>query len=151
MNNERNPQIESIYVGSQASGVSLSVPGLYFRKRSRIKNVWIVDQAGVNATGNTTDYFAFTLQDNSATPIAYAAFTTSGTSLAALTQSAAFTLKNGGGQAFDATPGLDSDSATQLEVDVPAGTMLNLNIVGTTSAQHKVLTNMSALIEWYPL
>src|ERR1700679_350336 len=109
MNNERNPNVNAIYLGSQASAASLAMPGVFFRKRSRIKNVYLVDQAGLSATGDTTDYFILTLQDNSATPIAYAVVSTSGIAVAALTQIPGV-LQNGGGQAFDATPGLDSDS-----------------------------------------
>lgn len=150
MNNERNPQIESVYVGSQASGASLTLPGIFFRKRSRIKNVYLASGAAINATGNTTDYFTLTLQDNSATPIAYATVTTSGTSVAALTQLKGV-LNAGGGQAFDASPGLDSDQATEPETDIPAGTMLNVKVVGTASAQNKVLTNAVFLVEFYPL
>lgn len=150
MNNERNPAIQAIYLGSQASGASAVVPGLYFRKRSRIKNVYLVDQIGLNNTDYTTDYFTLTLQDNSATPVAYATVSTSGKVVAAVTQFPGV-LDDGGGDAFDAPPGLDTDSATQPEVDVPAGTMLNVNVVGTAASTHKVLTNAVLLIESYPL
>jgi hypothetical protein len=166
MNNERLPSINSVYIGTQASGASIVLPGIFFRKRSRIKNVYLVDQAGLSATGDTTDYFTLTLQDNSATPVAYAVVTTSGSAVVVNTQfpTAGGTLKVGGGLAFDTQPagadnsgptattgGLDADQVGGSEVDVPAGTMLNLNVVGTASAQHKVLTNAIFLVESYPL
>jgi len=42
----------------------------------------------------------------------------------------------------------DMDSASQLEKDVPAGTMLNLSVQTIGAA---VLTLAAVMIEWYPL
>lgn len=149
LNNERNPNLVQVYLGNQGSAAAVVVPGIFFRKRSRLKNVYVVDQLGNSSS--TTDYFTFSLQDNSPTPIAYASFTSSGLALAAVTQSPPFALLAGGGQAFDAAPGLDADSATQPETDIPASTMLNLKITGVHSAGNKVLTNAVMVLEYYPL
>ncbi len=112
INNERNPHVASIYLGSQASGASVVVPGLYFRKRSRIKQVNIVDQAGVTLL--STDYFAFTLQDNGSTPVAYASGNTSATTLVANTPSA-LTLQAGGGSGLAGIGGRREGGAAQHE------------------------------------
>jgi hypothetical protein len=160
-NNERNPQVAPIYVGSQASGAAATVPGIYFRKRSRIKNVYLVDQLGF--TGTTADYFTLTLQDNATTPVSYASGAVKA-ALAALTQTS-LALASGGGTAFDAAPasgqtdysntlssgGEDEDQVGGFETDVPAGTMLNVKIAGTASAAHLVLTNAIVLVEFYNL
>jgi len=145
-NNERSPSIATIPVGSQVSSASLTLPGIYFRKRSRIKNVWLVDETGFAAS--TSNYFSFILEDNEATPVVYAMGSTKTVALPGLSP-LALALQAGGGDAFDSGSGLDSDQATGVEVDVPAGTMLNLNVVGAGTG--KALTNAVCLVEWYSL
>lgn len=132
--NERNPNIAAIPIGTAASASTVTVPGLYFRKHSRIKNAYLVDQAGVAASG--TNYSTVTLQDNSSAPVAYAAVATSATAAVANTQLPMVLVGN------------DSDSANNPEKDVPAGTMLNVKVVNTLAA---ALTRAVVIVEWYPL
>lgn len=129
-NNERNPHLSVIPIGTQAADVVL--PGLYFRKRSRIKNVWLVDQAGIASDG--TNKILFTLQDGSA--VAYASQTTNGHAAVALTP-LLLPLSTPVG-----------DVANQPEADVPAGTILNVNVdcSGTVTTTKAVL-----IVEHYPL
>jgi hypothetical protein len=143
MNNERNPQVTPIQIGtiSTSSGLSsgVVVPGIYMRKRSRIKNVYFVNNGAV--AKSNSNYLSLLLQDNSATPVAYAS---AATSAAAVVQNTQYplALQAGGGS------GDDTNSASQPEVDVPAGTMLNASIAALGSA---VPTNGILLVEWYPL
>ncbi len=131
--NERNPQVTSVHIGSRLSTMNAVLPGVYFRKKAKIKNVWLIDQAGV--TKSSSNYHTITLQDNASSPVAYAAIATSASAAVALTPLAlAYTS--------------DSDSANSPEITVPAGTMLNVNCVTTGSA---ILTDAELLIEWYPL
>lgn len=132
--NERNPQLAIIPLGSQASGMNVVVPGLYFRKHSRIKNVWLINGAAIAANG--TNHVAVTLQDNSGTPVSYASADTSAAAVVANTQYAlALTTPVG-------------DTANQPEADVPAGTLLTAKAVGAGTA---VLTNAVVMVEHYPL
>jgi hypothetical protein len=132
--NERAPQITSVFLGSGASASTVVFNGLFFRKKSRIKNVWIVDQAGI--TVSASNYETLTLQDNSSSPVAYAAIATSAVAAVANTQ-----------LAMVLSSPTDADT-NHLEKEVPAGTMLNLQAIGTGTAK---LTNASLMIEWYPL
>jgi hypothetical protein len=134
-NNERNPQIVVIPLGTQAASITL--PGFFVRKRSRIKNVYLADQAGIAASGS--NWIDVKLQDNS-TPVVYAEGNTKA-GIAALTQ-LPIALAAGGGS------GDDVDSASQPETDVPAGTMLNVALTktGTVTTTAAVL-----IVELYNL
>lgn len=132
--NERAPVITPIFLGSGASAATVVFNGLYFRKKSRIKNVWLVDQAGI--TLSASNYETITLQDNSSSPVAYASVATSAAAAVANTQ-----------LALALSSPTDADT-NHLEKEVPAGTMLNVQAIGTGTAK---LTNASLLIEWYPL
>lgn len=133
-NNERTPIVTPIAIGSLVSSSNVVLPGIYFRKRSRIKNVWLVDKTGI--TKSSSNYLTATLQDNSGSPVPYAAIATSGQAAVALTPLAL---------ALSSPTG---DTTNQPEADVPAGTMLNVAIAGTGTA---VATNQVVLVEWYPL
>jgi hypothetical protein len=133
--NEREPIVTPIAIGNQASTANAVLPGIYFRKHSRIKNVYLVDQVGV--AKSNTDHVTLTLQDNSSSPVAYAALDTSAAAAVALSP-LAFTLS---------VQSDDSSQAVSQEEDVPAGTMLNLKVVGAGVGH---LTNAIALVEWYP-
>lgn len=132
--NERSPIITSIFLGSGASASTVVFNGMFFRKKSRIKNVWIVDQAGIALNGS--NYESIQLQDNSSSPVAYASIATSAVAAVANTQ-----------LALNLLSPTDADT-NHLEKEVPAGTMLNVQAIGTGTAK---LTNASLLIEWYPV
>lgn len=132
--NERAPIVSQIFLGSGASASTVVFNGLFFRKKARIKNVWVVDQVGI--TLSTSNYQTITLQDNSSAPVAYAAIATSGVAAVANTQ-----------LALALSSPTDAD-VNHLEKEVPAGTMLNVQAIGTGTAK---LTNASLLVEWYPL
>ncbi len=130
--NERNPNVDIIPVGSAVSTTTAVYPGLFFRKHSRIKNVYFVDQVGI--AKSSSNYQTVTLQDNSATPVAYATVATSGVAAVVNTPLA---------MPLSVPVGTDLN-----EADVPAGTQLNVSIVGTGTA---ILTKSILIIEWYPL
>ena len=133
-NNERTSFAMEINVGTLASSASVVIPGIYFRKHSRIKNVWLADTTGVSKS--SSNYLTVTLQDNAGSPVSYAAVATSAAALVAVTPLAmALTTPVG-------------DTANQPEADVPAGTMLNVKVAGTGTA---VTTNSKVIVEWYPL
>lgn len=136
--NERNPNTDFIPVSTQAvsSGLSAGVvlPGLYFRKHSRIKNVYYIDQVGIATSAS--NYLAVTLQDNSSSPVAYAAINTSGVA-AVVNTPLAMPLSTPVG-----------DTVNNPEADVPAGTQLNIKLLGHGSG---VPTMAGVLVEWYPL
>lgn len=136
MNNERNPNTDQLQIGTIASAQTIVIPGLYFRQHSRIKNVYLVDQAGI--TKSNSAYQRIVLQDNAGTPNAYASVATSDSAAVANTQ-----------LAFQLSEQDDNSlQAISQERDVPAGTMLNLSLVGVLGA---VLTKAVVIIEWYPL
>lgn len=130
--NERSPNIDQIFLGSGASASTVVFNGLFFRKKSRIKNVWLVDQLGIAASGS--NYETITLMDLAS--VSYASVATSGVAAVANTQ-----------LALALTSPTDAD-VNHLEKEVPAGTMLNVQAIGTGTAK---LTNASLLIEWYPV
>ena len=131
--NERNPNVSTIPIGTNASGVTIVVPGIYFRKHSRIKNVWFLDQVGIALS--SSDYQTIKLQDNSSSPVTYASVATSAAA-AVVNTPLALAYTN------------SSDSTNNLELDVPAGTQLNVSLVGTG---HAIVTKAIMLIEWYPV
>lgn len=130
--NERAPIVGQIFLGSGASASTVVFNGLFFRKKSRIKNVWIVNQLGI--AQSASNYMTLTLQDLSS--VSYASVTTSAVAAVANTQ-----------LALALTSPTDAD-VNHLEKEVPAGTMLNVQAVGVGTAQ---LTNAALLIEWYPV
>ncbi len=131
MNNERDPGTISIPLGTQAANITL--PGVYCRKHSRIKNAWLVDQAGLPVSG--VNYVGVRLKD-----LAANIYCLGDTQL--------------GSPAL--TPTLiplsedDSDSVAPIseERDVPALTMLNVELTmhGTGS-----LTDAILVLEFYNL
>lgn len=135
--NERNPQVTQIDIGTIASATTIVVPGIFFRKRSRIKNVYLADQAGI--TKSNSNYQVVKLQDNASSPVAYATVATSDSAAVANTQLAAVLNV--------VASSLDDTDVNHLEKDVPAGTMLNVSCVGTGTA---VLTKAKLIIEFYP-
>lgn len=130
--NERVPSVTTVHIGSRLSTMNAVLPGVYFRKRSRIKNVWFVDQAGI--AKDNTQHATLILQDGSAA--SYATLDTSAVAAVANTPLA---------MTYTASAGSDANSP---ELDVPAGTMLNINIVNHGTA---IQTDAVLLIEWYPL
>jgi hypothetical protein len=135
MNNERDPIVTPIYIGTQLTSANAVVPGIYFRKHSRIKNAWLVNSLAI--TKSNSNHLGITLQDNAGTPVVYATVDTSDTAAVAATP-LPLNYTNS-----------DSDSnAGQAELDVPAGTMLNVLLAGVGTT---VPTLATVLIEWYPL
>ncbi len=135
-NNEVNPNVVVIPLGTQAATITL--PGFFMRKRARIKNVYLADQAGIAASAS--NYVGVKLQDNAGTPIVYASADTQAGAVA-LTQYP-IALAAGGGS------GLDADQVTAPEVDVPAGTMLNVKLTATGTV---TTTKAVLIVEYYPL
>lgn len=132
--NERNPHISVIPIGSVATGATATLPGIFFRKKSRIKNVYYVDQAAV--TKDNTNHLTISLQDTTGTPVVYATADTSDAAVTAVTQ-------------YPLTLQSPTDADTNhLEKEVPAGTQLNPKVISGGSA---VGTKAVMLVEWYPL
>jgi hypothetical protein len=137
--NERNPNIVEILIGTQAATISL--PGIYFRKHSRIKAVHYIDQAGIAA--DNTNFLQLSLQDASA--VQYATLDTRAAHDGANTALVP--------QAMDLVgPDLTIDApatpTAQQEVDVPAGTALRV-VVTKNGTGVPTLGRMQ--IEYYPL
>lgn len=132
MNNERLPVVTPIAIGSRVSTTAIVLPGIYFRKHSRIKRVWLADRAGI--AKSTTNYQTVILQDTSSVAYAHAA-TSDNAAVANTVLSMPLSTPVG-------------DTTNDPEADVPAGTQLNLSIAGTGSA---VFTDAVCLVEWYPL
>lgn len=117
--NERNPNIAEIGIGTQAATITLT--GIYFRKRARIKNIHYLDQAGIAA--DNTNFLQISVQDAAAN--VYATLDTraahDGANTAFVPQ--ALEMPN---------PDLTIDAAAtpvgQQETDVPAGTTLRVVI-----------------------
>lgn len=132
--NERQPIVTVIPVGTRATSIAISVPGIYFRKRSRIKSVTYIDTTAQPASG--TNWVSLALQTSAA--VVYASLNSS-PGLAAVTP-LAFTLASDDG---------DSGGGTaHPEKDVPAGTTLNLLLGGNGTG---VFTNAAVCVEWYPV
>jgi preprotein translocase subunit SecY len=141
--NERNPNVDRIEIGTMTTGAGLSagivIPGIYFRKHSRIKNVYYADTSAI--AKSSSNYLTLKLQDNSSTPVVYASAVTSAAAVVAVTQyPLALTTP-------DVTLEDPTAPASQQEEDVPAGTMLNVSIAALGTA---VPTNAAILVEWYP-
>jgi hypothetical protein len=134
MNSERMPNIATINVGTQAASITL--PGLYFRKRSRIKEVKYIDQAGLAA--DNTNFLQLSLQD--ASSVVYAALDTRAANQGALTANVA--------KVMPLTTDVGDTVGSQPEADVAAATTLKLVVTknGTGVPTLGVLQ-----IEWYPL
>lgn len=132
--NERNPNLDEVYIGTQ--GATITLQAKLFRKHSRIKNVWYVDQAGIAA--DNTNFLQVSLQDISGSPV-YAALDTRAAHDGAVTANVPIkmTLSNPVG-----------DVANQPEADVPAGSNL---VAVITKNGTGVPTLAKLLIEWYPL
>ena len=132
VNSERLPNIVHLAIGTQAATITL--PGPYVRKHSRLKYAHIIDQAGL-VTGNT-NYVTFSLQDLAAN--VYATYDTRAAGQGAL-------VANTAGQMVDTSV---SDSASQPEVDIPAGTQLVLVV---TAGGTVTTTKAICQLELYPL
>jgi len=137
--NERNTNIMPVFIGTQASTITLPVG--YFRKHSRIKFVDLLDQAGISASNS--NYLLFSLQDSSSN--VYATYDTRAAGQGAVTA-------NSAAQFAIPSPDLTNDSpytpVAEEEIDVPAGTQLNLVI----TANGTVTTTKALLqLEYYPL
>ena len=132
-NNELAPNIALIYIGTMATSANAVVPGLYFRKHSRIKKVHFIDSIGI--VKNNSNRLSVTLQDNAGSPVSYAAVNTSDNAAVAVTPL----------ELVLSTPVGDPN---QYEVDVPAGTTLNVKVLGVGTA---IPTLAQVQVEWYPL
>jgi hypothetical protein len=137
--NERNPNINSVPIGTQAATITL--PVMYVRKHSRIKLAHLIDQAGISASNS--NYLQFSLQDLSSN--VYATYDTRAANEGAL-------VANTPGAMTLSSPDvvLEDPSAplSQQEVDIPAGTSLVLVI---TAAGTVTSTKALIQIEYYPL
>ncbi len=148
VNSERMPNIVVIPVGTQAANII--VPVALFRKRSRLKAAYLIDQAGVVA--DNTNYLTMTLQGLEASPVVYGSWDTRAANQGALTANTAAQLTLGGGTVLGATSGAQAGTvigdSTNPEVDVPAGNSMVFKIVkgGTVTTTAAVLQ-----LEYYPL
>lgn len=133
-NNERAPNIVIVPIGTQSATITL--PGLYVRKKSRIKEVRFINQAGIAA--DNTNYLQLSLQDISASPV-FATLDTRAANQGAVTAMAPKAL---------ALVGAVGDTANQPEVEVPAGSTLQLVVTKNGTG---VPTLASLEIELYPL
>ncbi len=134
--NERNPNVNVLgAVGDLGTTTTLILPGLYCRKRARIKNVWLVDMTGI--AKNATHHVQITVTDNAGSPVTYASVDTADNAAVAKTPLALVLSENDS----------DSSQAVSQERDVPAGTML---LVKAQTFGTAVLTKAAVLIEWYP-
>lgn len=131
--NERNPNIVEVGIGTQAASITL--PGIYFRKHSRIKEVRYIDQAGIVA--DNTNFLQLSLQDLSAVP--YATLDTRAAHDGALVAMTPKVMQ------LSSPVG---DIANQPEADVPAGTALQIVVTKNGTA---VPTLGRLQIEYYPL
>jgi hypothetical protein len=129
---ERLPNVVHVPIGTLAATTTL--PGMYFRKKSRIKHVHLINQASLAA--DNTNYLQLSLQDVAGGNQEYAALDTRAAHEGALT---AMTPK-------ELT--LTASLLTGGEVEVPAGTTLQL--VATKNGTG-VPTLAELQIEWYPL
>ena len=133
MNNELNPQVSQIHVGTQAATASL--PGLVFRKKSRIKSIQAINQSAIAA--DNTNYLQLSVK--SLADVEYAELDTRAAhenGLVALTPKAL----------NKASALLAVDNSGELEV--AAGT--TLKVVATKNGTG-VPTEMQLVVEWYPL
>ncbi len=133
--NERNPNLDEIHIGTQSATITL--PGKYFRKHSKIKNVYYLDQAGIPA--DNTNFLQISLQDLSA--VEYAKLDTRAANDGAVVANTAKPMAL-------SVQSDDSQAAISAEEDVPAGTNLRLVITKNGTG---VPTLAKLLIEWYPL
>lgn len=148
VNSERMPNLLTIPIGTQASTITL--PGAYFRKRCRLKEVRLIDQAGVAASNS--NYLIVTLQDVSANPNVYASYETKAANQGALTALTPALMTLGGGSVLGSTAGAVATTvlgdSTNPEVDIAAGASLEIAIVagGTVTFTDAVMQ-----LEFYPL
>lgn len=136
--NERNPNIVEIGIGTQSATISL--PGVYFRKRSRIKAVHYIDQAGIAA--DNTNFLQLSLQDASAN--VYATLDTRAAHDGAVTALVPIALELPNP---DLTIDAPATPVAQQETDVPAGTALRLVVTKNGTG---VPTLARLQIEYYP-
>ena len=130
MNSERNPHVVSAVLGTQASTISL--PLLYVRKKSRLKALRILDQAGISASNS--NYLVMALKDENG--VSYAQYDTRAAGQGALTALV-------GGEAA-----LESTLVDNGEVEIPAGVSLKLVVTATGTV---TLTKAVASLEMYSL
>lgn len=130
VNSERLPNISPVYLGTQASTISL--PLMYVRKKSRLKQVMLLDQAGISA--DNTNYLGIELQDQDG--VVYASLDTRAAHEGALTALVGKEMT------------LSSSLADNGEVEIPALSSLKLVITA-----HATVTTTKAMasLELYPL
>ena len=134
---ERWPNLTAVVVGTQSATISL--PALYARKRSRIKDVQYTNQIAL--TADDTNYFTLSLQDASGNVYAsYSTKLTGGNGALVANTPAQLTLGGSGVTVLG--------DSTNPEVDVAAATALRLVVTkhGTGVPTLGVLQ-----VEWYPL
>lgn len=132
--NERAPHLDEIHVGSQAATITL--PGKIMRKHSRIKNVWVIDQAGIAA--DNANFLQLSLQSLDGS-IVYATYDSRAANQGAIVANTPKLL---------ALVNPVGDLANQPEVDVLAGSNMVLVVTKNGTA---VPTLAKVLLEWYPL
>lgn len=134
MNSERVPYLVSAYVGTlAATGTAV---GPLFRKKTRIKNVTLTDQAGIAA--DNTNYLLVSVQTLAGTVVATYDTRAAG--------NGALTALTGGAMTISASTLLAADNSAELEI--PAGTQLK---VVCTKNGTGVPTLASVLFEAYSL
>ncbi len=142
------PQILTIPIGTQAADITL--PGAYFRKRSRLKAVRLIDQTGVVA--DNTNYLIMTLESLAANPTVYASYETKVANQGTLTANTPALMTLGGGTVLGGTSGAAAGTvlgdSTNPEVDIPAGESMVFKIDANGTV---TLTKAVVQLEFYPL
>jgi len=133
MNNELNPHVVLVPIGTRAATVTL--PGLHARKKLRIKKVHLLNGAGI--TADNTNFLQVSLQDLLA--VEYATLDTRAANQGAVVANTAKELAKSVGK-------LATDNSGELEV--PALTNLQLVVTKNGTA---VPTDATLSIEYYPL
>lgn len=130
VNSERMPHVTHVQIGTQ--GATITLPGAYLRKKARIKNVYLLNQAGIAA--DNTNYLQLSLQ-----------------TLAALEYATLDTRAANDGAVTAMTPkALTQVSAQKVngELELPAATALQLVVTKNGTG---VPTLATLAIEWYSL
>jgi hypothetical protein len=136
-NSERMPNITIIPIGTL--GATASVPGMYFRKKSRIKHVHYIDQAGIAA--DNTNFLQVVLEDLAG--VDYYTLDTRAANQGAVTALTPKELI----QATATNPQV-GDATNDPEGEVAAGTSLKV----TCTKNGTGVPTLGALqVEWYPL
>jgi hypothetical protein len=123
MNNENNPQVVSINLGSLTTD-NTQVPAIYIPKKSKFLGAWIMDRSGISASDS--NYIELTLKYGT-------------TSLATLDSRSAHE---------GALTANTAKAMTVVEDDIPAESNLILDYQETGTV---AMTDAQLVIEFYPL